>query len=567
MRPVPRSRHLLAVMIFAAVAAASGYFASIEDRLSGAQVDIATAAVKRHDPGAFPHDPVFGEKKLWLFHSPAFQSLLELVLVPTDYQDLRLPFRVMSGAVTMIFLCGMYALLYAQCRSWSVSCFVSVLSCRVIEALGGAVWGVGSLESMTPAGLYVAVFPLIVLAFARYSRPRPDEPPSSQWRVLLVFAAVGLVGNFHLPTAMNVTIVLLVAYVARQRFSPRCLPMAIGCGLSALVAALPFAGYYLGIRAMMSRGDPECVTETVREAFRIAELTELYPDLLKSFLHWRMLAGALVLIVPAAAVIGRVERFRMQNVGLWTWLAVGSLFTALGLHGLSQLLGCALDTAPPVIDFLRASSLLLLPLYVMLGQAITNLFRLLRAHRRLVRWACAALMAAWMLPSDNFRVARHAIGELATAFIDEAAKPAYVLRHIEQRERRRELAAVARWAAGRDGAMFITDTQEFRMLARRPVVAGPNDARYFYYLTPGRLGEWIDRFKRQHSLLHPSTGRADGEALTQFVSELIKADPSMGEIAEWYVILLAPAAPEKPGSLKPVEADSWGRYFRLYRIR
>jgi len=364
-----------------------------------------------------------------------------------------------------------------------------------------------------------------------------------------------------------VTIVLLIAYVARQRFAPRCLPMAIGCGLCALVAALPFAGYYLGIRAMLSRLDPEPVTETVREAFRIGKLTVLYPELLKSFLHWRMLAAALVLIVPAAAVIGRLERFKTQHVSLWLWLAAGSLFAALGLHGASQLLGCALDTAPPVIDFLRASSLLLLPLYVLLGQAITNLFRLLHGHRRLVRWACAALMAGWMIPSDNFRVARHAVAELATAFMDEADKPAYVLRHVEQRQRRRELEAIARWAAGRDGAIFLTDLAEFRMLARRPVVAGPNDARYFYYLTPGRLGEWMGRFRRQQELLHPSAGRADGEALTQFVSELIRADPSMGGIAEWYVILRTPVAPEKPGPLQPVQGEAWGRHFRAYRIR
>jgi hypothetical protein len=567
MRPVPRSRHLLAVVIFAAVAAASAYFASVEERLSSAQVNIAAAAVKRHDPEAFPHDPVFGESRLWLFHTPAFQSLLELVLVPTGYHDLRLPFRVMAGGVTMMFLCGMYALLYAQSRSWSVSCFVSVLSSRVIEAFGGGVWGVGSLESITPAGLCVAVYPLIVLAFARYSRPRPDEPPSAQWRLLLVFAAVGLMGNFHLPTAMNVTIVLLTAYVARERFSPRCLPMAVACGLSALITALPFAGYYFGIRAMLSRGDPEAAAETVREAFRIGKLTVLYPELLKGFLHWRMLAAALVLVVPAAAVLVRLERFKTQNVGLWASLAGGSLFVALGLHGLSQLLGCALDTAPPVIDFLRASSLLLLPLYVLLGQAITNVFRLLHGRRHGVRWALAALMAAWMIPSDNFRVARHAVSELATAFMDEARKPPYVQRHIEQRQRRRELAAIARWAAGRGGSMFITDRPEFRMLARRPIVAGPNDARYFYYLTPGRLGEWMGPFKKQRELLHPGTGRAEAEAVRQFVAERIQADPAAKEIAEWYVILRRSDAPEKPGPLKPVAGESWGRHFVMYRIR
>ena len=556
-------------MIFTAVAATEGYLASLDDRLGEAQVNIATAAVKRHDPDLFEHDPIFGERRLWLFHTPAFQSLLELVLVPTDYQDLHLPFRAMAGVITLAYLCGMYALLFAQCRSWSVAAFVAVLSCRVIETLGGGLWGTGSLESITPAGLCTALVPLVVLAFCRYSRPRPDEPPSAQWRLLLVFAAVGLLGNFHLVTAMNVTIVLLIVYVARQRLSPRCLPTAIACGLCALIAALPFAGYYFGVRALMSQGAPEEKLSTIREAFRIGKLTVLYPDLLKTLLDWRMLAGALVLVVPAAAVLGRVERFRTQNVGTWVWLAVGSVATALGLHGASQWIGRALDAPPPVIEFPEASKLLMLPLYVLLAQAITNVFRLVADHRGLVRWACAVLLAAWMIPSDNLRVARHAAADLATAFMDEADLPTYVLRHREQRARRRELAAVGQWAATQDQAIFLTDRGEFRMLARRPIVAGANDARYFYYLAPGRIGQWLQRFTRQDELLHPRTGRADGEALRQFAADLIEKSesPAAAKALAWYVILHAAAAPEKPDPLQPVENAAWGKHYRLYRIR
>jgi len=569
MRPVPRSRHLLAVMVFAAIAATSAYLASMDNRLSSAQISIATAAVKRHNPDAFPHDLVFGESKLWLFHTPAFQSLLELVLVPTGYHDLHLPFRVLAGVVTMLYLCGMYALLYAQCRSWSVSAFVAVLSARVIAVLGGGVWGVGSLESMTPAGLCGAVYPLLVLGFARYSRPAPAEARSGQWRLLLLFAIVGFAGNVHLPTAMNMTLVLLIAYVARQSFSPRCLPIAIGCGLASLLAASPTVGYVLGIRAMLGRADPEAVVEIIHEAFRIGEITVLYPDLLKAALHWRMLAAALVLVVPAASVILRIERFRAQDVGLWASLVVASLFVALALHGASQWLGEKLHTAPPVIEFLRASCLLLLPLYVLQAQALTNLFRLLRGHRHALRWVCAALMAAWMVPSDNCRVARHAVSDLATAFIHEDDKPSYVLRHAEQRARARELQAIAQWAAGRDRSIYLTDRDEFRMLARRPIFVGPNDARYVYYLTPGRLGEWLDRFKAQQALLHPPAGRADGELIAQFVAKRIEADQAKTDLAsmEWYVILRAEAAGAKPGPLTPVEGKAWGQHYRLYRVR
>jgi hypothetical protein len=564
MRPVPEARHLVAVLILAAVAAAEGYFASLDDRLSDAQVNIASAAIKRQQPDSFPNDPIFGERQFWRFHTPAFQSLLEIVLVPTGYQDPYLPFRAMAGVLTMIFLCGMYALLYAQCRSWSVSAFVAVLSSRVIETLGGGLWGVGSLESVTPPGLCLAVTPLIVLAFARYAQPQADQSPTTQWRLLLVFAAVGLMGNFHLVTAMNVTIVLLIAYVGWQRFSPRCLPMAVGCGLCALVAALPYAWYYFSLRAAMSRWDPEPAAASIYQAFRIGQLAVLYPELLKDLLDWRILIGALVLVVPAAAVLCRVERFRGQNLGLWVCLAGGSVFTALGLHGISQLVGWGLGVAPPVIDFLQAAGLLMLPLYVLLAQAITNLFRLLRAHRRLVRWACAILLAAWMVPSDNLRVARWAAGELATAFMEEADKPAYVLRHKEQEARGAELEAIAKWAAGRKGAIYITDRAEFRVLAHSPIIAGPNDARYLYYLAPGRLGAWVRHYQRQKRLL---TGRADGDTLAQFVADLIQEDPSLKAVTEWYAVLRAADAPAKTGALQVVENDAWGRHYRLYRVR
>ena len=571
MRPVPRSRHLVAVLIFAGVGAATGYLASVDDRLSDSQVNIASAALKRHRPETFQHDPIFGQKRfedqLWRFHTPAFQGLLELVLVPTKYEDLRLPFRALAGVVTMLYLCGMYAVLYAQCRSWSVSAFVAVLSCRVIETLGGGFWGVGSMESITPPALCLATVPLIVLALIRYSQRRPGERSAAQWRLFLVFGVIGLMGNIHLVTAMNVTIVLLIVYVARQRFSPACLPIAIGCGLCALIGALPYAWYYFGLRSVMGRLQPLPEPAVIYEAFDIGKLVVLYPEVLKSLLHWRLLVGGLVLGAPIAAVLGRSERFRTQNLGVWVSLIVGSLLASFGLQGLSQWIGSRLGTAPPVIDFLQAASLILLPLYVLLGQALTNLFRLLRSHRGLLRLACGALMIGWLVSSDNGRGARYAAADWATSFMKETYRPAYVLRHREQALRRAELAAIAEWARQQPESMYFTDRGEFRVLARRPIVAAPGDFRYFYYLAPGRLETWNERFRKQQKLL-----AGDTQALTELRDELIKADESLKQIKAWYVIVRANVEPDDAGRLKlepvpPPREDAWGRQYRLYSVR
>jgi len=567
MRPVPRSRHLLAVLILAAASAVSGYFVSLDDRLSTAQANIASAAVKRHDPQRYTHDPIFGDELLWRFHTPAVQGILELFLVPTDYQDLRLPFRAMAGVMTMVFLCGMYALLWAQCRSWSVAVFTAILSTRVIEALGGSYWGIGSMASIAPPGICQALLPLVVLAFLRYSRPAGGDLLATQWRVLLVFGFVGLLGNFHLVTAMNATIILLVAYVARQRFRPRCLPVAIGCALAALVAALPYAWYYVGLRAAASGPAGEADPAVVYEAFRIGQLVTLYPELLTELLDWRLLAGGLVLVTPAVTLVLRIDRFRTQNLRVWVWMVLGGVLTAFVLHGVSQAAGKLLNVPPPVTDFVQAAGLVMLPLYVMLAQSIVNLFRLLHGHRRLLRWAGAVLLAAWMVPADNLRVPRYAVVDLATRFMDEADKPSSVIRHHDKAARRAELAAIGQWALGRAGSVYLTDRGEFRALARRPIVLAPSDARYLHHLAPGRLGDWMKLFRRQQALLHPPAGRADGKAIAQFVTELVEADPKKLDLAEWYVILPAGAAPERPAPLKPVEGGRWGRHYCLFRIR
>ncbi len=560
------------MLLFAAVSATFAALASFDDRHSDTQVNMASAAWKRHRPGAYAYDPVFGPSKHWLFHTPAVQGILEMALVPTDYQDLRLPFRALAGVLTMLYLCGMYALLYGQCRSWSVAAFVSVLSVRVIETLAGGYWGLGSLASITPAAACLACFPLVALALRRYAAPPGAGGAGEPWRLLLVFGVVGLLGNIHLVTAMNMTLVMLVAYAARQRFAPRCLPMVLACGLCAFLAASPYTWYYFSLRASLGHLDPAASAETAKAAFAAVGLDVLYPDVLKPLIHWRTLAGALVLVVPAAAVLGLVERFRTRDLGMWLALALGSVVTALGLHALSQGVGRMLGTPPPVIDFPQAASLLMLPLYVLLAQAITNVFRLIHGGGGAVlRWVLAALMVAWMLPADNLQIPRYAAaegvlkllpgGQSGDFFLRE-----YVDRHRAKADRRRELSAIAAWARPRRHAVFLTDRGSFRMLARQSIVTAPQDVRYVYYLTPGRLAAWHERFLAQHARIHPATARADGTALAGFAEELRRQDPVLADAERWFVILPAEVAPEKPGPLEPIDPRGWGEQFQLYRI-
>ncbi|MCK4603047.1 MAG: hypothetical protein KAU28_11310, partial [Phycisphaerae bacterium] len=515
-------------------------------------INIATVAIKRHQPNLFANDQVFGASGRWRFHTPLHQALLEMILVPSGYQDLTLPFRAIAGVVAMIYLCGMYALLYRQCRSWSISTFVAVLSSAVVYTFGRSTWGVGSLSSITAWTLYLAVCPLIVLALLRHER---------QWKLILVFGFIGLLGNIHLVAAMNLTIVLLIVYLVRRRFAPAAWAMAVVCGLCALLAVGPYLWYCFKLR-----GEVAVVSmEAVREALQVADVDVLYPDILRTLKNWFLFAA--VLGVPAAVVLPRVERFRVRDLSAWVSLAVGGLFVAFGLHAVSQLIGDVQGKAPPVIDFFHAASLVMLPLYVLFAQALTNIFRMVRTHRSWLRWLCAALMAAWIIPSDNFRLPRHAALDKATMFMKEADKPRRVRKHHDRIARRAELERVGQWARYNTdrNAVFLVDLPEFRMLSRRAIAACTDDLWYAYHLAPARLAEWTARIAEQRALLYPPTGTADLIALQRFADKL--AATEMFEEAEgWFVVLRADVTPEKT-TIEEIEPDGWGRFYRIYRLR
>lgn len=527
-------------------------------RMADEQVHLGTSAMKRQDPDLFGADLIYGRSRMWQAHPPIFLAILETILVPGHYRDLTLPFRVLVGAVTLVYLCGMYVLLWRQCRSWSVSAFVAVLSSAVIRTLGGSHWGIGSLGSITPAGLCVALTPLVVLAFMKYA---------DQWRLLLVFAAVGGLGNLHTSSAVNLTIVLLIVYLARRRFAVSAWPMAIGCALCAAAAATPYAWYYLALRRSIMLSGLTIGSGQIMTAVEIAASATPYPsgELLKPVINWLLQIS--VPAVASAVVLSRHERFRVRALGFWLALGAASVLVAFMGYGAAYVASLFRDAPGPSLDALGATKVAMLPLYALLAQTITNLFRMLRSHRALVRWGCVALAAAWMIPSDNVRVLRHAAMDTATMFMDEDNKPGNVQRHHERDNRQRELAAIADWAREHSDprAMFITGRIEFRMMARRSILFGEDDVSYIYRLAPEELPRWQRWVFRQHLLLHgPQAG--DPKALDELVDELA-AEPHFKIVRQWFVVLPA-AATKNPDPKKEINPqEKWGGCYKLYRLR
>lgn len=564
MRPAPKARHLPAALILLGVAAVYTYLAALDHRVSDAQASIAAVALKEHDPELFARDPVYGPSGLWRLHTPVFQAVLKLVLVPTGYRDPVLPFRVLVPIVTMLYLGGMYALLYRECRSWSVAVFVAVISSTVTYTLGEGYWGVGSLGSMTPATLYAALAPVIVLAMLR--QERLAERQSRPSRLFVLFGLVGLGGNLDLVTAMNLTLVLVIVYLGRRRFALSAWPIALGCVLSALIGAMPYTLYYLVMR-MTAAGGPHVDSEAIHRAFEIARVAVLFPDVLKPMLNWLAWMG--LFAVVTAIVLSRLERLKVRDLGFWVWFVAACLFVATALQGLSQLVGRFTLGIPPVLDFVRASRLAMLPVYVLVAQGMTNLFRMMRRQQASLRWLAGGLAAAWMIPSDNLRVARHAAVEVGTVMLKPQDKPRSVRRHRRLRRRWTELAAIGEWGRRHTdkGAVFLTPQHELRVFGRRSIVASRHDARTIYYLAPWRLAELMRRLQRQDRVLDPPEGdRFDADSLA-FVEEL--ADRTEFQGAAWYVVLRSFVVVDDSDPLERIAPpdDAWGDQYALYRIK
>lgn len=559
MRPVPSTKHVLSVVIFLAVSTGSGYLAWKDHRLSEEQVSFATAAVKRHQPDLLQYDTVYGDVhaqgRLRQLHTPVFLSLMELSLIPTNYEDLTLPFRVGVAPFVFVYLCGMYALLWRQTRSSTISAFVAILSTTIIHTFGDWFWGIGTLASITPQGVLIAVSPLLLLSYLQNAH-RPQ--------VVVTFGAIGLCANLHLISAMNLALILLAVHLGRNRFSPRALVLGVGCVVFFVVGACPYLLYFLLLRWSIAAGagDPTVSTRAVLQALRNSELAVLYPELLRSLLNWSLYVAALA--VPAGVLLWRIERFRTRNLDLWLWMAGMAMFVALGLHGLNQWLGRLGDSAPPMIDFIQASSWVMLPLYVILAQALTHLFRMVQKHRRYLRYAFGLILIAWMLPSDNLRLVRHKLYGLATSFLDESHRPMRVQEINEQAAEDAELQALASWAGSQTDrdALFVTGQCEFRMFSRRGILACRDDIRMFYYLAPWLLGEWNDLLLKQYRWLNPPF---DPRNLYTHISSLAATPPYRG-VPEWYVLVSAkiPTADVLP--LQEIHSDRWGAYWRVLRV-
>jgi len=553
MRPIPGKRHHWAVLVLLAVVAGNTLLTWRSEKVTSQQANMLAETLKRNDPSLLTHDAVFAGR--WRLYPAAWHGLMSWALDLFGRRDPIDALRVVGAGTLLVYLLAAYTLLYRQTHSIGVSVLVAVMS-TAIFSLKRPYWGLGPLATVGPRSLVLAVIPLVVLGFLRQR---------TRWTVAAVFLGAGLLGNVHLPSGVNLVLVMFLAMLAVGRFRPRVLALAAASLAAAAVGALPAMLDYartLGeARAFLAPASGA----DVRAALNVAGVHLLYPGVLNEFLRW--LPVAAMLAIPAGILISRGGRYRVRNLPDWVALAAAALLVAGGAHGAMQWLGHRLGTAPPVLEFFDALRLAMLPLYVLFAQAAVHLLRLTRTHRGWAQAVVVVFATAVVGSSFNVLPLRHMIRDRLRRL---GGKPAERQEHLDKAE----LRVLARWAAREENtrrdAVFVTPHAEVRLRARRSVLWCPADVRYVYYFAPQRLGAWARDVQDLCSLLSPPAGsRADADRIVAFVDTYWARRG--GGAAPTFVVIPSAVAPAPTRHLEeippPADAPAWGTHWRLYRVR
>jgi len=564
-KPVPRSRHLLAGMILATTAAASCSLLAIDNTLSEEQIHLACSAMKGANPELFPNDIIYGRSKLWRFHPPVMLRLLTKLTSWCGPGSPHRPFQILGGVLIPLYLGGMYFLLYRQCRSSSIACFVSILSMVIVSFPGSAHWGIGPLASATPTGIAVAFSPWLLLFFLHYRDSR---------KLAVLFLCIGLLGNVHPVMALGLAAMLIAAHLARQGGTARAWAGAVAYLMCVVLPMLPYANVYVHLRgSIISSAELADLSGDYRPLLydTLRSMDLLYPGLVKVMLNWDFFSRIAVLGCAAAAVLAGVERYRLADKAAWGALIVSCLVFSFGAHGLSQFAISNWGRGTTFTSFAGAACLVMLPLYALFGQGLTNLFRLLGQHRNALRWGCAVLLVAWVLPSDNLRIVRHASYNVLNTLVGGVRKSAEfstAVKHQARKARTEELVAIGQWARRytAPSAVFLSDRVELRAYACRSILASPYDAEYFCFHAPWRLAYWKQLLAGQRRYLRPATGRVDAREVRRFVAGLARQS-EWTEVSEWLAVLPASTSPPDGTAAREISSENWGKYYRLFRIR
>lgn len=556
MRPLPPKRHHWALAVLVAVVAGNTALSFRQSNITDDQANMLAEVLKRKNPALYRSDEIFGSSgpaALWRMRLPAWQALLGGAVRLGGAGDPLNALRILGAACMLLYLLGMYLLLLRQTHNAPMAALLAVMSVAIFS-LKRPYWGVGPIFAVTPATLYLAFVPLLVLGFVQLRR---------RWSITGVFFLAGLCGNIHLTSAINLVLVMGIALLLLERFRGRAWALAGLSGAAAALGAAPAIYHYAATFGAAGISLPEMSIAQLRSILQLTGSNVLYPEPLTQVLRWLPLA--VLLAAPAAIILTRAGRYRVRDLGAWLWLLGAAGIVAFVLHGVSQFVGWRLSTLPPVIEFFDAFRLAMLPLYVLFAQAMINLIRLARRNRAWVRAGLAALVVGYLGSSYNARPIRHMVRDAVAALAEKEPL------RSDRGDKRERLRSIARWA-GRDAhtppdATFLCGEAEIRLYARRSVLFCPADVRYLYHLAPQRLAQWAENLRTQRTLLNPPEGTpADADRIVAFLDTYWQQ--RAGPAAPTYVLIPSRSAPPATARLQEIALPDGtrGQHWRLFRL-
>ena len=569
MRPVPSRKHHLAVLVILLVVVANTAITFQEKYIQDDQANLLVETISQRSPELYRYDSVFSHQhgvNPWRIHLPGWGTILRAVQWLAGSKDPLDALRILGAFMLLLYLMSMYILLYRQSHSTTVAVLVALLSMSIFST-ARPYWGMGPLFTVVPANIPLIFIPILAWGFVRWHR---------RWSILWVFFGIGLIANIHASSAFYFAIVIILAmlFLDGGRLST-WIKAAFAIPLVAIGASGAIWYYFHNLTI--------CQFPTFRELFalqqRIADVEVnsfyyFYPQVIVEILRW--LPVAVMLAIPSVIILARQGRYRADNLDAWVWLLVAVLVISIGGHLLWNLAGKKFP-ALPTVNFFEAIRFAMLPLYVLLAQAIVQLIRMSQTHRGWITSILTILSLAFIGSSYNTLEIRRMVRDTIATISGKHALPHY----LAQRQREEELQRIALWARRNtpSDSLFITDRATFRLFARRSITASPADLPYWLYLAPYRLNQWTKLIVKQHKLLHSSQGSTAVPEILKFIhTYLTVKDISPSLISTTfnsdtprgiYLLIRTTSAPKSTRNLKeiPPPNNQWGQYWRIFRVK
>jgi hypothetical protein len=230
---VPKRALLLPLLLFTVLTTAHTYIGLSHGELGNSdQINIGIMELKLSDSTLFSRDYVFQDASLFAFYTPVFVSLTAFLkqLVGSFVSGLI----VLMPVVMIVYLLGMFLLVYWFTRSGLIAFFISVVSSFPKWTIGATFWGVTGLETIMPRTLFLMFAPWLFLLFFLWL-----EDKRGVWRLLLLLFAVGLLANVHPVSGLVVVQLMLSLLLFARGFSRQSIALICLSGVAALFGALP----------------------------------------------------------------------------------------------------------------------------------------------------------------------------------------------------------------------------------------------------------------------------------------------------------------------------------------